>query len=472
MSEMLTYADAGVSIKAQNKVNEKIKASLNELGLKSDGQFGGAIGVSETESTHIGISCASMDVSIDSSISSLESGKGTLKKALENMPFGAEPIASLDYIAGPNMDDSVVKFATGVAIGSIENGVPIVGGESAQMPGSYLPKGKDVFVHLIHRGRASTNTIDIAPYIEGMEQPLLVASTDGTGTKTDIVRQAIDITAHGSNDISAVGAKPIAAAFYVAGNVSDGELMQIAKDAAYTCDDLGISCLDIYVEHKPDVYAPGKVDIAGTLIGVVDAENLITGENVVEGNVIVGLATDGIMTNGYSLARKVKDKQLADCRPEEKEQLENDIITELSRPHVIYRDILFGADEKEGIFTKFNGKINATAHITGGGQKDNIERMVPGGLCAEVEKGVLHYPKIIDYMKPYVDDDDLFEAFNMGVGFTVTVDESVADEVVKYVNDNFRYALDGVDRQAAIIGQIKEGSEKFRYKPAATTAKA
>ena len=466
LKEKIDYAGAGVSITEQNEVTKQIIANLKELGLNSDGLFGGAVPVSDLKQHKIiplGVSCSSIVDNVDS----LESGKDTLQQVVTNMPDGAKPLMSLDYIAGPNMDKNVVDFATGVAIGSINNGFPLKGGETAQMPDTFrsdVESVKDAYVHVIHYGGDDrSNTIDIAPYIESMNNPLIVATTDGTGTKTDIVRQSMDITAHGSNDLSAVGAKPIAAAFYVVGNISSEELERITKDAVQTCDGLGIRCLDIYVDQKPGVYAPGKVDIAGTLIGVVDEENIITGENVVEGNVIVGLATDGLMTNGYSLARKVKDKQLADCLPEEKAQLEKDIVAELSRPHVIYRDILFGTDEKEGIFTKFKGKITATAHITGGGQEDNIKRMVPDGLCAEVEKGVLPYPKIIDYMEPYVDDCGLREAFNMGVGFTVTVDKDVADEVVTYINENFRYALDDVDRQAAIIGTIITDAQKFKY---------
>ena len=469
----ITYKGSGVSVGDQDIVLNEITEYLKSLGMHSDGLFGGAIDLTQfkdDETIPIGISGASL-VNLTSSF---ESGIHTTRKALKKMPEDANLLAILDYYASPDMGKKVVNFVKGVANECVRNNSELVGGETAQMPGTYFTDGRDAYVHCVYHG-ASENSIDIAPMIKGMKNPYSIVSTDGVGTKSRIVKTPKDIIHHSLNDIGAVGAKAVGFSLYVAGNTTKEAYDTIVAKAQKTCDDIGIKLLEAIVENKPNVYLDGEVDIAGTALGVVDADDLINGENSSAGDKIIGFATDCIMTNGYSLAYKLKDQYLKDCDESKRPAIEEDFNCELSKPHVSYADILFGNDETVGIFTKFKGKIKATAHITGGGQKDNIKRMVPQGLCAEIEKGVLPYPKLVDYATKeelgkekivYVDEEELFKTFNMGVGFTVTVDESVADAVVNYVNEHFLYVLPGVDKIADIIGQLEDsadGVEKFRY---------
>ena len=464
--EGINYADAGVSITAQNEVNAKIKKVMQELGLSAEGLFGGAVDISHLkgkDSVPIGV--VSKSLFDDESL--VAAGRLTCDMTLDDVDEGTEPIAILDYYASEGMEvDEVPDFVKGVATAGIERGVPTIGGESAEMPGTYNEGKRDSYVHVITHGDQGT-TVDIANLIKDMEKPLLCASSDGTGTKTRIVKDPRDIIYHGGNDLGAIGVKVVAFSLYVAGNDSQEELEHIAAKSERICETLGITAIDPTIEFKPEEYAEGQVDIAATVIGVIDEKDLITGEEVEEGDIIIGFATDCLMTNGYSLAReycKIIDEDWDSYNLEGLER--TSISDELSKPHVPYTDILFGNEESEGILSRFKGQIKATAHITGGGQKDNIERMVPDGLCAEVKQEVLPLPPIVSYfMQNNADFNSLYEAFNMGVGFTVTVGEDIADEVVKYVNDCFKNSIHYVSRTAARIGTITqpENEEKFRW---------
>lgn len=461
----MDYAKAGVSITAQNEVNRKVKEELQKLGLRSEGLFGGAVDISHLRgqgAVPIGIACSSIIEDKNAEMA----GISTAENAIEKARAAFNLLAMLDYYASPGMDETVAAFVRGVARAGLRRNVPTIGGESAQMQGTYKEGKRDAYAHVIYLG-PDGKTVDIAGLIRDMEKPLLCASTDGTGTKTKIVRDPRDIIYHGANDLGAIGVQPVAFSLYVAGNAPREELEEIVAKSEQICKTLGIAALDATVEEKPGEYAEGEVDIAGTVIGVVDEKDLITGDDVEGGDVIIGFATNCLMTNGYTLARKYCEMTGDDWDDENIPGLKGTTIRkELSKPHVPYTDILFGSEKAEGILSRFKGKIKATAHITGGGQKDNIERMVTEGLCAVVKKRVLPLPDIVWYFHANkADMDAMYEAFNMGVGFTVTVSADTADEVIKYVNENFKSAAPGVARRAARIGAImkSEAGEKFRY---------
>lgn len=465
--DKINYAMAGVDIGAADEVVAKIKEILEEEGIVAEGLFGGAIDIThlkDLESVPVGIVTASIVEDEDD----VAAGTKTVDAALDKVAEGTTPIAILNYFAGLGMDvNEVPEFVRGVAVQGARRNALTIGGENAEMPGIYNKGKRDAYVHVVTHGPQG-KTVDIASLIKGMEKPLLCGTTDGTGTKTKHVRDPIDIICHGSNDLGAMGVRPAACAIYVAGNAPLKELEAIAAKSQESCETVGITALDATVEHKPDEYAPGQVDIAGTVIGVVDAKNLITGKGVAEGDVIIGLATDCLMTNGYSLARKyceeTEDPQDDDNLP----GLEGTTINyELSKPHTSYTDILFGTQEAEGILSRFKGQVKATAHITGKGQEGNIKRMVPDGLCAVVKKFMLPWPPIVQYFRTNnASLDYMYEAFNMGVGFTLTVSPDIADEVVKYINDTFRNSIPGVSRAAAKIGKLEpsdDPTEKFRW---------
>lgn len=465
----MTYESVGVSIKDQNLTNKKIVEILKSLDMEAEGLFGGAIDISayKGKETYVGIQGASISEKQERMI---DTGTYTTQKAFEKVT--GKPIGVLDYIAALHMNpDEIPNFVKGIALKCRDRGTAVIGGESAQMKDTYKEGEYDAFVHVIEiteeKGKYSC---DITDLIKGMENPRLVASTDGTGTKTKIVRNPLDIIYHGFNDIGAVGVKPVAFGIYIAGNVPRRELKEIEKKSDKACKDLGITKLKPLVEYKPETYQKGEVDIGGTVIGVVDEKDMITGKNVKEGDVVIGIGVDAIMTNGYTLARNSGKELFGGMKKGEwdspMEEFDgNTFRQEMSKSHVPMTDILFGTKEKEGVLSKYPGAVRGTSHVTGGGQEDNIKRMVPDGLCAEVKKGILPIPPV---MKFFVDsgleEEEAYKTFNMGVGFTLTTPEGMAYDIVEHINRNFALRLDS-ERPAAIIGKIvKNEKTKFVFK--------
>jgi len=449
----ITYESSGVSIRDQNWVNREVVERLKKFGMKVDGLFGGAVDISSyKENVYIELTGASIMIDAPTTKSA---GTFTAERAFRRI--SGKPLGVLDYFASPFMDKRVVDFVEGVAKKSSENKTPVIGGESAQMQNTYKEEKYDGFVHVIEL--KDKYSCDITNLVKGMEEPLLVASTDGVGTKTKIVRNPLDIIYHGFNDIGALGVKPVAFGIYIAGNVPENELTEIEKKSDIACKDLGIFKMKPMVEQKTDTYIHGEVDIAGTVLGVIDAKNLITGENVKEGDAIIGIGVDALMTNGYTLARKIGEEIVEDWNAPMKEFGGKSFREELSKPHVPMTDILFGAEDVDGILSKYPGSVKATAHITGGGQEDNIKRMVPDGLCAEVERVLPIPPAMKFFIENGLNIEEAYRAFNMGVGFTLTVPKEKSDEIVDYINRNFRDRL-WCKRPAAKIGEIAGNDDK------------
>ncbi len=462
-----TYEKAGVSIKAQNEVNKEVAKRLKEVGFEAKGWFGGAVDVSKfkgKKNIYLNIAGTSL---CSPNKNFIEAGKETAESAFFNIK--GKPLGVLDYIASLDMGKFVADFVEGVARTSLEKKCAVLGGESAQMKDTYKKNKIDAFVHILTIGE-DYGGCEISDLIDNMKRPLLVASTDGTGTKTKIIKNPEDVIYHGFNDIGAQGAKPIAFSLYIAGNVPMKEIYDIVENAKTISEKLGINQLDSLAVIKKDIYLYGEVDIAGTVVGIVDKKDLITGHNVKPGDVIFGIGVDGLMTNGFSLGRRLCDKLVKNGEVKSydasvKELNGKSLRYELSRPHRYMTDILFGYDNVEGILSKFD--IKGMAHITGGGQPDNIPRMVPDNCKAVIYKNVLPVPPLMQFFKDYgLTDEELDHDFNMGVGFALIVSEHNAPGVGKYVNDNFRTRIEGVDRRAAVIGRIesrKKSEPKFEF---------
>ncbi len=462
-----TYAGAGVSIKTQNMVNKEVAERLKKVGFKAEGLFGGAVDISDfrgQKDIYLSIAGASL---CSPNKNFIEAGKETAEAAFFNIK--GKPIGVLDYIASLDMGNFVADFVEGVAKTSLEKKCAVLGGESAQMKDTYKEGKVDSFVHVLTIGKDFSGC-ELSDLIENMKQPLLVASTDGTGTKTKIIRNPEDVIYHGFNDIGAQGAKPIAFALYVAGNVPIKEIYEIVEKAKRISENLGVKQLEPLVIVKEDTYLRGEVDIAGTAIGIVDKKYLITGSNIIPGDAILGVGVDGLMTNGFTIARRLRDrlvkKEIAESYDAPVKELNGKSLTyELSRPHRPMTDILFGYDNIEGVLSKF--QIKGMAHITGGGQPDNIPRMVPDDCKAVVTKDVLPVPPLMQLFRKYgLTEKELFHDFNMGVGYALIVSKRDAPKVARYINDNFRTRIEGVDRIAALIGSIearKKSEPKFQF---------
>ncbi|MCQ4636186.1 phosphoribosylformylglycinamidine cyclo-ligase [Anaerovorax odorimutans] len=286
--------------------------------------------------------------------------------------------------------------------------------------------------------------IDVA----AMKQPVLVSGTDGVGTKLKIAflmdkhdTVGIDCVAMCVNDVLCQGAKPLFFLDYIAtGKVKAEKIADIVKGIAEGCRQAGSALVGGETAEMPDFYSEGEYDMAGFSVGMVDKEKIITGDKVAEGNVIVGIASSGIHSNGYSLVRKVFfDKMEMDVR-DHVEELGMSLGEALLTPTKIY------ANACNAVLPKY--EVNGIVHITGGGFFENIPRILPEGLAAKIKIGTWKVPPIFPYIKKCgnIEKTEMFSTFNMGVGMMMIVDAKDADAVVK--------ALRGAGETADIIGQV------------------
>ncbi len=267
--------------------------------------------------------------------------------------------------------------------------------------------------------------------LSALERPALVASTDGVGTKVLIAGLAErydtvgrDLVNHCVNDILTAGAEPLFFLDYLAGNrLSEQRKAQLVAGVADACRDADIALLGGETADMPDVYQPGEFDLAGTIIGVVDRDRAVTGETITPGDRLVALPANGLHTNGYSLARQALRLRPADGDLEARRarlmahipELDETLADALLRPHPQYLDALRPALAE--------GVVKGLAHITGGGIAGNLERILPHGLGAALERSAWREPPIFALIqrRGAIDAAEMFRVFNMGVGMIVAV---------------------------------------------------
>lgn len=293
--------------------------------------------------------------------------------------------------------------------------------------------------------------IDVAT----MSQPVLVSGTDGVGTKLKIAFMmdkhdtvGIDCVAMCVNDVLCQGAKPLFFLDYIAtGKVKAEKIADIVKGIAEGCRQSGSALVGGETAEMPDFYGEGEYDMAGFSVGMVDKEKIITGEHVAEGNVIIGIASSGIHSNGYSLVRKVFFDKMNMKVDTYVDELGQTLGEALLTPTKIY------AAACNAVLPKYD--VKGIVHITGGGFFENIPRILPEGLAAKIKVGTWKVPPIFPYIKKCgnIDKIEMFSTFNMGVGMMMIASAKDADAVVK--------DLRAAGETADIIGQIvKSDSER------------
>ncbi|MGB2601469.1 MAG: phosphoribosylformylglycinamidine cyclo-ligase [Candidatus Omnitrophota bacterium] len=256
----------------------------------------------------------------------------------------------------------------------------------------------------------------------GIKDPLLVSSTDGVGTKLKVAQVSgvhdtigIDLVAMCVNDIICLGAKPLFFLDYFStGKLEDEQLTAIIKGVVKGCRDAGCALLGGETAEMPGVYPKGEYDLAGFCVGAVDRKKVIDGRRIKAGDVILGVASSGLHSNGYSLARKVFTKR----------QLKKHYKM-LLKPTTIYVKPILEVCKK----TKVKGIVN----ITGGGFYDNIPRVLPAGVKAVIEKGSWKAPKVYDLIREIANirEKELYRTFNMGIGMTLMLSEAEAQKAIK-----------------------------------------
>ena len=290
-----------------------------------------------------------------------------------------------------------------------------------------------------------------ATALKSMHDPVLVASTDGVGTKVKLAAQAgryesigHDIVNHCINDILVQGARPLFFLDYVASSKIDPEMIAaIVSGISAACREAGCALLGGETAEMPDVYQPNEFDVAGTIIGVVDRSAILPRtDQLCAGDVLIGLRSSGPHTNGYSLIRKVfEDVPLDAVFPELGVSLADALLV----PHRSYLSLLQSAISNQP------STIKALAHLTGGGFIENIPRVLPDHLAAQINLGSWPVPPLFQLTQQRGDiaTEEMYRVFNMGIGLIAIV----APEDVATLQAS-------IPEEAFVIGQLIDGNKR------------
>lgn len=289
-----------------------------------------------------------------------------------------------------------------------------------------------------------------APNFSGMREPVLVASVDGVGTKLKIAfaidrhdTVGADLVNHCVNDIAVLGARPLFFLDYIGAERLEPRVFdQLLSGFSKACRAAGCALIGGETAQMPGMYRKGEYDLAGCIVGVVDRSRMIDGSRIKPGDVVLGLRSNGLHTNGYSLARKILFEQMR-LKPESKiAGLKRSLGAEFLRIHQNYQPLLAKAP---------SGMIHGLAHITGGGLIDNLPRVLPGNCDAAIDTKSWRIPPIFEFLQRHgkVDRTEMFQVFNMGIGMVAIVAEKNAARAIAIL-------------KAKRIGQIERGRGQTR----------
>ncbi len=281
--------------------------------------------------------------------------------------------------------------------------------------------------------------------LAGYQDPVLISSVDGVGTKLKIAiildkydTIGIDLVNHCVNDILTGGAQPLFFLDYLAfGKLVPEHMAAIVGGMAQACREVGLALIGGETAEMPDLYAPGDFDIAGFIVGVVERDNIINGHTIQKGDVLLALPSSGLHTNGYSLARKVFDITSREPLDVYYPELGRTLGEELLEPHRCY------FKELKPLLPMIKG----LAHITGGGVIDNLPRILPQGLAARIKKGSWEVPAIFSLTQKCgsITEAEMYRVFNMGLGMIVIC---APEDVAR---------LSAALSQASVVGEVVAG---------------
>lgn len=289
------------------------------------------------------------------------------------------------------------------------------------------------------------------PNFADYPNPVLVSSTDSVGTKVKLafmtgVHNTVgeDLVNHCINDILVHGARPLFFLDYIGiDKVVPETIAQLVEGLARGCRNAGCSLIGGETAELPGFYQPGEYDLVGFVVGVIDRNGIINGSAIESGDVCIGLGSTGLHTNGYTLARKVAF-EIAGLQPNDRvDELESTISEALMAVHRCYAPTVFQLLE--------NTTIHGMAHITGGGIAGNLKRILPKDCKAVIDRSTWEIPPIFSWLQQAgdIDKDDIWGAFNMGIGYILVVPEDEADSVME--------RLQTTDEHAWQIGRIEKG---------------
>jgi phosphoribosylformylglycinamidine cyclo-ligase len=244
---------------------------------------------------------------------------------------------------------------------------------------------------------------------------LLAASTDGVGTKLVLARRrgrlrdcGADLAAHCINDVATCGAEPLMLLDYVAANaIRLDDVAELVDGAAAVCRAAGVALVGGETAELPGIYAEDELDFAGTCVGVVSRADLVDGSGVARGDVVVGFASAGVHANGFTLVRRVLEREDYDG-------------PDLLAPTRLYLDVA----------RALRGRAKAFVHVTGGGILGNLERVLPDGRAAEIDWHAWERPPVFAWLARHVDEEELRRVFNLGIGWCAVVESPEPGETV------------------------------------------
>jgi phosphoribosylformylglycinamidine cyclo-ligase len=284
--------------------------------------------------------------------------------------------------------------------------------------------------------------------LKTMDAPALVASTDGVGTKTKIAAAmgnfetiGYDIVNHCLNDILVQGARPLFFLDYIAAGRLDPDMVAtIVSGCAAACQAAGCALLGGETAEMPGVYESGEFDLVGTIVGVVDRAHIIDGQTIGPGDCLIGLASSGLHTNGFSLARHaLRGYDLHTVEPALGQSIGEALLAP-HRPYLADVQRLWAADIA----------IKGMAHITGGGLIDNVPRILPTGSAARIDRESWRVPPLFQFIQQTgrIDEAEMYRVFNMGLGLIVVIPAAQAAQALKALGD-----------EAHLVGEVVSTNE-------------
>jgi phosphoribosylformylglycinamidine cyclo-ligase len=296
-----------------------------------------------------------------------------------------------------------------------------------------------------------------APKWQKYRDPVIVSSVDGVGTKLKVAFRmgvhntvGIDIVSHCVNDILVQGAEPLFFMDYIAMAEHRGDVVvEIIEGIAQGCRAANCALLGGEMAELPEFYHQEEYDLVGMIVGIVERRKIINGSNIKAGDLVVGLASDGLHTNGYSLARKLLFEVAGLDVHSFVESLGKTIGEELLTPHRCYaRSVL-------KLLETF--PVSGIAHITGGGFLDNIPRILPSEMGAEIRLGTWEIPPIFSFLQQTGDvpQEEMFHTFNMGIGLVLIVPDQSGEQIQQFLEEQ--------GERTFLIGKIVRGEQKVSF---------
>ncbi len=291
--------------------------------------------------------------------------------------------------------------------------------------------------------------------------PVLVSGSDGVGTKVKVAIKAkkfdtvgIDLVAMCVNDCLCIGAEPLFFLDYLALPKDDPDLIaELVKGVSDGCVDAGAALLGGETAIMPDLYSEGDFDMAGFCVGVVEKDELLDGTSITAGDVLLGVASDGLHSNGFSLVRKAVFEVGNLEIDSYVEDLGCTVGEALLTPTKIYAELVAALKNNET--TKAN--LTGIAHITGGGIAENVGRIMPTGLQAAVKRSTIETPEIFNWIQKLgdIDCEEMYRVFNMGVGLVIAIHPDAAAEAQKQIEKT--------GSKCWVLGEVMAGDEPGRY---------